>query len=296
MKTERNILIAFLLNALFAVFELIGGVLTGSIAILSDAVHDLGDATSIGVSFFLERKSRGTPNETYTYGYARYSVMGSAITTLVLLISSLFVIVQAVRRLLSPTEIDYSGMILFAVIGVIVNAAAAIVTNAKESLNQRAVNLHMLEDVLGWIVVLIGAIVMRYTDLLFLDPLMSLGVAIFILVHAARNLQQVLDLFLEKVPSGMTVSKLCEHLHKIESVVDVHHVHLWSLDGDRHYATMHIVANGDPHTVKERVREELREHGIGHATLELESADEPCDERCCTVQQIEHHHHHHHHH
>lgn len=295
MKTERNILIAFLLNALFAVFELVGGVLTGSVAILSDAVHDLGDATSIGVSFFLERKSRGGPNETYTYGYARYSVMGSVITTLVLLISSIFVIVQAVRRLLSPTEIDYSGMILFAVIGVIVNAAAAIVTHAKETLNQRAVNLHMLEDVLGWIVVLIGAIVMRYTDLLFLDSLMSLGVAIFIFVHAARNLRQVLDLFLEKVPSGMAVSKLCENLRKIESVVDVHHVHLWSLDGDRHYATMHIVANGDPHAVKERVREELREHGIGHATLELESADEPCEERCCTVQEIEHHHHHHHH-
>ncbi|MBQ9861851.1 MAG: cation transporter [Clostridia bacterium] len=295
MKTERNILIAFLLNALFAVFELVGGVLTGSVAILSDAVHDLGDATSIGVSFFLEHKSRGGPNETYTYGYARYSVMGSAITTLVLLISSLFVIVQAVRRLLSPTEIDYSGMILFAVIGVIVNAAAAIVTHAKETLNQRAVNLHMLEDVLGWIVVLIGAIVIRYTDLLFLDSLMSLGVAVFILVHAARNLRQTVDLLLEKAPSGIAVSALCEHLREINGVVDVHHVHLWSLDGDRHYATMHIVANGDPHAVKERVREELREHGIGHATLELESTDEPCEERCCTVQQIEHHHHHHHH-
>lgn len=294
MKTTRNILIAFLLNLLFAVVEFVGGALTGSVAILSDAVHDLGDAASIGVSFFLERKSRGGPNETYTYGYARYSVVGSAITTLVLLIGSIFVIVQAIRRLLYPTEVDYTGMIVFAVIGVIVNATAAIVTREKESLNQRAVKLHMLEDMLGWITVLIGAVVMRFTDFWVLDPLLSLGVAAFILVNALRNLRETLHVLLEKTPSEISVAELQTHLREIEGVHDIHHIHVWSLDGHRHCATMHIVADGDARTVKNRARQTLAELGIAHATVELETTDEPCRENLCSVQPSEHHHHHHH--
>ena len=164
MKTERNIFIAFLLNLSFSVFEFIGGIITGSVAIMSDAVHDIGDAASIGISFFLEKKSKGKPDEKYTYGYARYSVVGGLITTLILLLGSVMVIYNAVNRIIEPTEIDYTGMIIFAVVGVCVNFCAAIFTREGGSLNQKAVNLHMLEDVLGWLVVLMGAIVMKFTD------------------------------------------------------------------------------------------------------------------------------------
>lgn len=149
MKTERNIFIAFLLNLSFSVFEFIGGIITGSVAIMSDAVHDIGDAASIGISFFLEKKSKGKPDEKYTYGYARYSVVGGLITTLILLLGSVMVIYNAVNRIIEPTEIDYTGMIIFAVVGVCVNFCAAIFTREGGSLNQKAVNLHMLEDVLG---------------------------------------------------------------------------------------------------------------------------------------------------
>jgi cobalt-zinc-cadmium efflux system protein len=150
MKTEKNILLAFLLNLAFSLFEFLGGIFTGSVAILSDAVHDIGDAVSIGVSFFLERKAKRLPDATYTYGYARYSVLGGIITTLILLIGSLAVIYNAVNRLFHPTEIHYNGMILFAIVGVLVNFFAALLTREGNSLNQKAVNLHMLEDVLGW--------------------------------------------------------------------------------------------------------------------------------------------------
>ena len=158
MKTERNILIAFILNLSFSIFEFVGGILTGSIAIASDAVHDLGDAASIGISYFLERKSKLPPNQFYTYGHARYSVLGGLITTLILLVGSSVVICNAVMRIFSPVEINYSGMILFAVVGVLINAFAAFFTRGGHSLNQRAVNLHMLEDVMGWVVVLCGAV------------------------------------------------------------------------------------------------------------------------------------------
>ena len=299
MKTERNILIAFILNFAFSIFEFFGGIFTGSVAILSDSIHDIGDATSIGVAFFLEKKSKRQPDEKYTYGYARYSVIGSVITTLILLFGSVAVIYHAIVRIMNPTQINYNGMIVFAVVGVLVNFGAAFFTREAGSLNQKAVNLHMLEDVLGWLVVLIGAVVMRFTDLSLIDPLMSIGVAIFILINALKNLTEVLELFLEKTPRDVDLHEIHEHIEKIEGVLGVHHVHVWSMDGQNHYATMHIVTNDDPHHIKEKIREELREHGIGHATLELEAEGEHCHDEHCHVDHTSssaHHHHHHHHH
>ncbi len=299
MKTEKNILIAFLLNLAFSVFEFIGGLFTGSVAIMSDAVHDVGDALSIGISFFLEKKSKKSPDETYTYGYVRYSVIGSVITTLILLFGSLAVIYNAVVRLFNPVEINYDGMIVFAIVGVAVNLTAAFFTREGDSLNQKAVNLHMLEDVLGWAIVLVGAFVMRFTDFVLLDSLMSICLAVFIFINAVRNLKEALDLFLEKIPHGIDISEIKEHIMEIDGVIDVHHIHIWSMDGHSNFATMHVVTNTDGHTIKEKIRGELAEHGIGHTTLELEKEGEEChSENCCinTDHHSGHHHHHHHHH
>ena len=298
MKTERNILIAFILNFAFSIFEFVGGFFTGSVAIISDAVHDIGDAASIGVSYFLEKKSKQKPDEHYTYGYTRYSVIGSVITTLILLVGSVLVVYNAVVRIFNPTPINYDGMIVFAIIGAAVNILAAFVTREGDSLNQKAVNLHMLEDVLGWIVVLVGAVIMRFTDISIIDPLMSIGVATFIFINAIRNLKEAVDLFLEKTPHGIEIEEICEHLTHIEGVKDVHHVHVWSMDGHNNYATLHAVVDGDAHEIKEAIREELAEHGIAHATLELESPNEHCHELTCNPKSHEggHGHHHHHHH
>lgn len=296
MKTERNIFIAFLLNLSFSVFEFFGGIITGSVAIISDAVHDIGDAASIGVSYFLERKSKKQPDEIYTYGYTRYSVIGSVITTLILLVGSAAVIYNAIIRIINPTEINYNGMIIFAIVGVVVNLAAAFFTREGDSLNQKAVNLHMLEDVLGWIVVLIGAVVMRFTDIRIIDPIMSIGVALFIFINAIRNLKDAVDLFLEKAPENVDIGEIKEHISEIEGVLNVHHIHIWSMDGHNNFATMHIVTNADHHKVKDAVREELKEHGIGHATLELETEGEHCHNEHCHIETESHGHHHHHHH
>ena len=299
MKTDKNILIAFILNLAFSVFEFFGGIFTGSVAIVSDAVHDLGDAISIGISYILEKISKKKPDENYTYGYLRYSVIGSVITTFVLLFGSVMVIYNAVLRILNPVEINYDGMIIFAVIGAVINFVAAFVTKEGHSLNQKAVSLHMLEDVLGWIVVLIGAVVMRFTDLYMIDPVLSIGVAVFILVNAIGNLKVILDVFLEKTPDGVDVSKIREHILEVDGVIDVHHIHIWSMDGENNFATMHVVTNSDGHSVKDVLRHELKEHGIGHVTLELEREDEHCHDIICDVDSNVHsgnHHRHHHHH
>lgn len=308
MKSERNILIAFILNLAFSVFEFFGGAITGSVAIISDAVHDVGDAISIGLCYLFERKSKRKPDEFYTYGYTRYSVAGSVITTVILLVGSVVVIYSAIRRIISPVEINYNGMILFAVVGVCVNLVAAWVTSRGESLNQKAVNLHMLEDVLGWVVVLIGAIVMRFTDIRIIDPIMSVCVAAFIFVNAVKHLIRVVQLFLEKIPDGICVHDLKDHICSIDGVKDAHHIHVWSLDGISNYATMHIVTDGDTRLIKKQIREALKTQGIVHVTLELEEPGETCCDEYCKMEfaeeQHDHHasglhkhsfHHHHHH-
>ena len=295
MKTEKNILLAFILNISFSIFEFFGGLFTNSVAILSDSIHDLGDAFSIGVSYFMEKKSKKKANNKYTYGYIRYSVLGSVITTTILLVGSVLVIIGAIQRLFKPVEVNYQGMIIFAIIGVILNSLAAFVTRVGDSLNQKSVNLHMLEDVLGWIVVLIGAIVMNFTDIKMLDSIMSIGVALFILINTLKNLKTVVDIFLVKTPSDIDIDELKEHLLKIKDVDDIHHIHVWSIDGYNNYATMHIVTKAkDTRIVKEEIREELEEHNICHAILETE--DEACDDKECHVEfkEVPHHHHHHH--
>ena len=295
MKTEKNIFLAFILNISFSIFEFFGGLFTNSVAILSDSIHDLGDAFSIGVSYFLEKKSKKKADNKYTYGYIRYSVLGGVITTTILLVGSILVMIGAVKRFFNPVEVNYQGMIIFAIVGVILNTLAAIVTKDGDSINQKSVNLHMLEDVLGWIVVLIGAIIMNFTDITYLDSIMSIGVALFILINALKNLKTITDIFLVKTPKEIDLDELKKHLLEVKGVEDIHHIHVWSMDGINNYATMHIVTNvKDIKKLKHEIREELEEHNICHAILETEN--EACDDIDCHVElKVESHHHHHHH-
>ena len=293
MKTEKNILIAFLLNLGFSVFEFFGGLLTGSVAILSDAVHDLGDALGIGVSWFLERKSKRPSDATYTYGYARFSVLGSVFTCGILLLGSVGVVVSAIGRLLHPLPLSYDGMIFLAVVGVAVNLTAAFVTRRGDSLNQKAVNLHMLEDVLTWVVVLIGAVVMRVTDWTILDPLVSIGVAAYIFVHAVGHLKAAVDIFLEKVPDGYSVEGVRQAVMAVEGVIDAHHIHVRSIDGYTHAASLHVVA--EDISVIPKVKTILNERGIAHVTVEVETEGDICGQPQCGLVECHTHNHHHHH-
>ena len=296
MKSEKNILIAFILNLFFSIFEFIGGTITNSVAIISDSIHDIGDSLSIGISFFLEKKSKKKPDNKYTYGYVRYSVIGSIITTTILIVGSILVIYNAIKRLINPVDINYNGMIIFGIIGTLVNFLAAYFTKDGHSLNQKSVNLHMLEDVLGWLVVLIGAIIMRFTDIKIIDPILSILVALFIFINAIKNLKTIIDIFLEKTPSNINIEHLKEHLLKIKGVEDIHHIHIWSIDGYNNYATLHVVTKSESKKIKHLVKEELSEHGIIHTTVELEEPGENCEEEHCNPELKHHEHHHHHHH
>ncbi len=295
MKTEKNIFIAFLLNLLFSLVEIVGGIFTGSIAIISDAVHDFGDATSIGLSYLFEKKSKKKPDDIYTYGYARYSVLGGVITICILLMGSGIVVYNAVDRFIHPVLINYDTMLILAVIGLCVNVLATYFTHGGHSINQKAVNLHMLEDVLGWAIILIGAVIMRFTDLWILDPILSICVAVFILFNAIKSLKEILDIFLIKIPKDVKIETLKEHILEIDGVLDVHHLHVWTIDGETVYATLHLVVKEYSSQIKTDVKAELNEHGVAHITIELETENEECFEKECIVRPRTKAHTHHHH-
>ena len=292
MKTDKNILIAFLLNLSFSIFEFIGGIFTGSVAILSDSFHDICDALSIGISYFLEKKSKKEANYKYTYGYIRYSILGGIITTIFLITGSIFVIVASVKRLFNPVNINYDGMIIFAIIGVTVNMLASYSTKGGHSLNQKSVNLHMIEDVLGWLVVLIGSILMKFTDITYIDSILSILVALFILFNALKNIKKIIDIFLEKTPKNIDIEELKKHILKIDGVYDIHHIHIRSIDGFNNFLTMHAVVDKYNHEIKGRIKEELKKHNISHSTIELELKDEICNDIKCEIKS-EHNSHHH---
>lgn len=296
MKTEKNILIAFILNLLFSIFELIGGFITNSISITSDAIHDMGDSLSIGISFILELISKKNPDEKYTYGYIRYSVIGSFITTIILILGSILVITSSIKRLFNPVIINYDGMIIFAILGVIINFLAAYFTKEGNSLNQKSVNLHMIEDVFGWLIVLIGALVIKYTNIYIIDSILSIPVAILILINATKNLKNIIDLFLEKIPNNISITEIKEQLLKIKEIKDIHHIHIWSIDGYHNYATMHVVCEDNSKKLKDKVRHELKKYNITHVTIELESTNEKCQEHDCILENNHNTCHHHHHH
>lgn len=288
MKSDKKILIAFILNLSFAVLEIFGGIFTSSVAILSDAVHDLSDAFGIGLSYFFERKSKKASDGNYTFGYARFSVIGGAVTTLVLILGSLFVIFNAVSRIINPAFVNYNGMIFFALVGILVNMTAVHFTHGGHSLNERAVNLHMLEDALGWIIVLIGALVMRLTDFSIIDPILSIGVSLFILLHALKNIKSILNILLEKAPDGIDTEKIKKEIAAIGGVEDIYKLYVWSLDGDECYGVAGVICDGGKKE-KEAIRDILKKHGIFNITIEFSNADEKLE----TAKKKERHCHHH---
>ena len=275
-SSTKNIFIAFILNLFFSIFELIGGLLTNSVSITADSIHDFGDAISIFISLILEKVSNKKPNKDYTFGYLRYSILGALITCSILFVGSIFVIYSAINRLINPVKVNYDGMLALSIIGILVNVIASRITSNTENLNEKTVSLHMLEDVLGWVCVFIGSIVIKFTDIHIIDPVLSIGVTCFILVNVIKRYKSIFEILLEKKPSKINVDELEKHLLNIEGVIDVHHLHIWTIDGINNYITLHIVVSEnilikDLDKLKNKIKIELEEHYVNHSTIEFET-------------------------
>lgn len=274
-QSSKNILIAFVLNLSFSIIEVFVGIFTNSISILSDSLHDFGDCLAVGTSYFLEKLSLKKPNDTYTYGYVRYSVISALITTLILIVGAIFIFIGAINRLIQPEKVNSLGIIIMAVLGVVINGIAAYKTSRSVHLNEKAINLHMMEDVLGWIVVLIGGIAIEIWEIYILDPILSILIGVFILYNAIKNLILVIEVFLEKTPKNFDMNAFRKEILEIENVNNIHHEHIWTLDGESLLATIHIGIDSHLEYEKERIlKEQIKQVAekflIKHITIELD--------------------------
>jgi cobalt-zinc-cadmium efflux system protein len=277
----RNLKLAFWLNLSFTIFEFTGGLYVNSVAIISDAIHDLGDSLSLGLSWYLDRKSKQGANSTFSFGYARFSLLGALINSLVLIAGSVFVIREAVDRLFEPEMSDATGMLIFALIGVAVNGYAAWKLSSGQSMNERVVSWHLLEDVLGWVAVLIVAIILQFYQTPYLDPALSLFITAYILWNVIRRLRETLMLFLQGAPKQVNVKALEDELLAVPNVDALHHTHIWSLDGEQHVFTTHVKLKeiqglGTLLRIKQQMKAVLKPYGFAHYTIEVELSAEKC--------------------
>lgn len=274
--------LAFFLNLFFAIIELVGGMMTNSLAIISDAFHDLGDCLAIGVAWYLERKSRMKSSADFSYGYRRLSVLAALITGVILFVGSCLIMVNAVPRLFAPQQPHVEGMLGLAILGLIVNGAAALRVSKGTSLNERMILVHLMEDVLGWAVILIGAVIMWWKPIPILDAVMAIGVAVWVLWNAFHNLKETMKVFLQATPSQFEISEVETVLRSMSGVQDLHHTHIWTMDGEHHILTTHLIVRQETtpeqaNELKVQIKKDLfAKYHIQEATIEVEWPHHHC--------------------
>lgn len=278
--SEGRLLMVFALNACFTIIEFVGGYLTQSTAIMADAVHDLGDTLAIASALILNRLGQKRSDANFTYGYRRLSLFGALFNALVLVIGCVWILTEALLRFNQAIVPNAQGMMWLALLGVAVNGVAALQLSAGKTMNERVLNWHLLEDMLGWVVVLAAAIALHFVQWTWLDPALSMAFSLFILFNVLRSLKETLRLFAQANPDRKLSQQIIGALTSIKQVQGLHHFHMWSLDGDKHVVSAHIKLNksdASSHAdVKREINTRLKPFNIHHTTFELELADEHC--------------------
>lgn len=291
---QKGLSIAFWLNAGFTVIEFAGGILTNSTAILTDAVHDLGDSLAIGLGIWFEKISGRKRSDGYSYGYKRFSLLSALILSVFLLGGSLVMLVNAGARLFQAQEVDSEGMLWLSLLGIAANGVAFLKVKGGEdhhhhdhgphdhhNQNSKAIMLHLLEDVLGWVAVLVGAIIIYFTHWYWVDPLLSILIALFIISRAVPNLLHTLKIFLQSVPEHLNITLIKEEISKIEGVQGLHDIHAWTLDGNYNVMSMHVVADSARPQFRERIEQILTSNKVHHPTVQIELPGEECRFKTC---------------
>lgn len=276
-----NIALAFWLNFSFAIIEVIGGLLTNSVAIIADAIHDLGDSLAIAFAWVASKVAKRQPTQRYSYGYRRWSLLSALLSGLILLGGSVWVLAEAIPRLWQPQLPHTLGMLGLAILGVSINGLAVLRLRSGKTQNEKMLSWHLLEDVLGWVAVLIGAVLMYFTGWAWLDPVLCIGFTLFILVNVLRSLKQTLALFLQVTPDPALQGEIMTKLTELEFVESVHHLHLWSLDGEKHVLTMHVAIKTPADfsaqlAYKQQIAALLQPFALSHTTVEFELSGETC--------------------
>jgi cobalt-zinc-cadmium efflux system protein len=281
-SSQHNLGIAFFLNISFVLIEIAGGVFTNSMAIMSDALHDFGDSLALGLAWYFQRISAREKDSKFSYGYRRYPLMGAMINSIILAAGTVFILTQSIPRLLNPGDVHPTGMIGLAILGIVVNGIAMRRLKGDQTLNVTVIRWHLIEDVLGWVAVLIGGLVIYFFNWHLVDPILAIAIALFILVQAFRNLRKTWNIVLQTTPSDLDVSKFRESILSRNEVKGIHDLHIWSLDGKYHILTAHVIVdkrmdfNRLP-SLKTFIKDQAMANGIKHVTIEFENEEEECE-------------------
>ena len=274
-EREERVRFAAFLNLAFTIVEIVGGLWTNSLAILSDALHDFGDSVALLVSWLFERGAKRSPDARHTFGYQRLSLFSALFSASILVGGSIVIIVQAIPRFFNPEPVNAFGMLGLAVIGITFNAAGFFLLKKGESLNEKVLSWHLLEDVLGWITILIGGVIIYFWKFYLIDPIMTVGLTVFILFNVSKNLKEAINILLQGVPKHINLEAVKADLKGIKGVLEIHDVHVWSMEGETDVFTAHVVLDEEtlkeqPEQIKQVIKDALLKHHIEHSTIELE--------------------------
>ena len=274
-EREARVRFAAFLNFVFTIVELVGGLWTNSLAILSDALHDFGDSIALLVSWLFERGAKRSPDDSHTFGYQRLSLFSALVSASILIGGSIVIIVQAIPRFFNPEPVNAFGMLGIAIIGITFNSAGFFLLKKGESLNEKVLSWHLLEDVLGWITLLIGGIIIYFWKFYLIDPVMTVGLTVFILYNVSKNLREAINILLQGVPEHIDLEAVKADLKGIKGIIGMHDVHVWSMEGETGIFTAHVVLDDEalkepPEQIKQIIKGALLKHHIEHSTIELE--------------------------
>ena len=273
MSSKRAVWLSFFLNFSYAIVEFIAGGVFGSSAVLADSVHDLGDAIAIGISAFLESISNREEDSHYTLGYKRFSLLGAMVTAVILMTGSVLVILENITKMFHPQPVNDKGILWLGIIAVTINVLASLVVRKGKTKNESILSLHFLEDTLGWLAVILMAIILRFTDWYILDPLLSLVISFFILSKAIPRFWSTLKIFLDAVPEGVDIQKIKSDLEQLDYVASVNQLNLWTMDGLEKNAIIHVCLEHVKHmeVCKESIRDILKDCGFQNITIEVDA-------------------------
>ncbi len=279
-SSSENIGIAFLLNTFFTIVEFIGGFYTNSMAIMSDAVHDLGDSISLGMAWYFQKISKKKATKTYSYGFQRFSLLGAIINSTILFVGSILVIIKSIPRIITPEISDAKGMMWFAFLGIIINGAAVLKLRKGTSINEKVVALHLFEDVLGWIAILVASIIMQFYEIPILDPILSILIAFYVLFNVFKNGKESFVILLQGTPLKISMDEIKARLLENKNIKAVQDCHLWTMDGEYNVFSAQLIVDNsvvlwqDVAYLKAEIRTLLHdEFQIEHVTLEMDTQE-----------------------
>ncbi|MDR7128165.1 cobalt-zinc-cadmium efflux system protein [Algoriphagus sp. 4150] len=296
---SKGLSLAFWLNVLFSIIEVVGGILTNSTAILADAFHDFADAIAIGLAVLLEKLSGKKRTPGFSYGYKRFSLLSAIGMSLFLLIGAVFMCVSAYSSFIDPKIVDGKGMLYLAILGIAVNGFAFLRIKRANGhshhsghshshdadFNRKAIMLHLLEDVLGWVAVLIGAVVIYFTGWYWVDGVLAIAIAIFIGYNATINLISTMKILMQAVPENVDIKKLSDELLQIPCIENIHDIHIWTLEGNYHIGSLHAVVNAIDKNrevdILPSILQVMDKYKIQHPTVQIETSRSDCSLVSC---------------